>query len=71
MKQQQCNRLVPEPRMEGERPREPHDDAGFMCGLAACFLLKPSCCGSRGRSPSMQMGFWNKSRIYLHGGRFF
>ncbi len=33
---------------------EPHEDARLSCRTAACFLSKPSCCGSRGRSPSSE-----------------
>ncbi len=39
--------------MEGERTREPHEEARVICGTVAPFLLEPSCCGSRGRSPSL------------------
>ena len=48
-----CFKLVPEPRMEGGRPRPPHADARLMDGLAACSSLKPCSCGARGRAPSI------------------
>ena len=62
------HRRVPEPRMEGGRPRPPHAGAWWMDGLAACFSLKPCFCGARGRAPSMglneQHKSWNKSNMF-------